>query len=705
MKSALVILAACAVARAKEPGPVAKVVSLLQEMQARIEQDGEEEQAVFDKFACWCEKTTSKKADDITSAKAELKQLGAKILELKATVATSSAEIVSLTKDIQKNEEAQKEATAIREKEHASFLAEKAELEEAITALEKAIIVLGEATKPAFLAEAASGVNHVIEHVSLRQDSGISPEKLSLIRNFMKAAEKGRYTPQSATIQGILKDMYDSFSSTLEDETKAEGTASMHFEDLMAVKAEQLKTLQETLQKTEERKAEAETQLADAAEAFADTEAQLKADIEFFEATKASCEAKGSEWGERKALREQELKGIAEALSILTSDEAKEIFGKAMDDGEKSFLQAGSWARSKPVLQALKSMQQTARRVHSVRLAALAAELRNSKVGHFDKVIEAIDKVIDTIKQEGKADDEKLDKCKDQLQDINSKVGDLTWKIENNKAKAEKLQQLVDKKEAEHAETVTAIESTEKEIKDMEDQRHEENGKFLAAKSDDEEAIKLLEQAKAALSKYYADNKIELGPLNDAGLLQARAAAPAAATPEPMPDATFSKKGSRKLESKGIIGILATIIEDLQQEIKDGIKAEEGAQIAFEKSVKAAKKLVSDLAVKKTNLEETVAEKNQDIDDEHKIQDENEQSKQDQEKLEADIKPDCDWIAAHIGERREKRANEMEALAAAKDYLAGMQPDAALAQVSHGFDDDALPSIGFSTVSFLQRRL
>merc|ERR1719213_511740 len=120
-----------------------------------------------------------------------------------------------------------------------------------------------------------------------------------------------------------------------------------------------------------------------------------------------------------------------------------------MDDGEKSFLQAGSWARSKPVLQALKSMQQTARRVHSVRLAALAAELRNSKVGHFDKV-------IDTIKQEGKADDEKLDKCKDQLQDINSKVGDLAWKIENNKAKAEKLQQLVDKKEAEHSETVQA---------------------------------------------------------------------------------------------------------------------------------------------------------------------------------------------------------------------------------------------------------
>ena len=37
-----------------------------------------------------------------------------------------------------------------------------------------------------------------------------------------------------------------------------------------------------------------------------------------------------------------------------------------------------------------------------------------------------------------------------------------------------------------------------------------------------------------------------------------------------MPDATFSKKGSRKLESKGIIGILATIVEDLQQEIQDG---------------------------------------------------------------------------------------------------------------------------------------
>merc|ERR1719230_2147191 len=91
-----------------------------------------------------------------------------------------------------------------------------------------------------------------------------------------------RYAPQSDTIQGILKDMYDTFTSNLEKQVKAEGEASTHYEEFMHLKQEELATLKETLLKKEKAKAEAETMLAEATVAFADTEKQLAAEVEFF---------------------------------------------------------------------------------------------------------------------------------------------------------------------------------------------------------------------------------------------------------------------------------------------------------------------------------------------------------------------------------------------------------------------------------------
>merc|ERR1719248_82077 len=127
----------------------------------------------------------------------------------------------------------------------------------------------------------------------------------------------------------------------------------------------------------------------------------------------------------------------------------------------------------------------------------------------------------------------------------------------------------------------------------MEDTRKEENQEFLDAKSNDEGAIQLLEQAKVALSKFYEKNKIELGPIQGSTKLLQEPVFEVSA--EQAPDATFSDKGSRKNESKGIISILTMIIEDLYGEIKVGMKGEEMTQLEFEKSLAAAKKLQEEL--------------------------------------------------------------------------------------------------------------
>merc|ERR1719247_1174789 len=51
---------------------------------------------MYDKYACWCETTTARKAQDIHQAMADIKALSSKVLENKGLVATRAAEIAAL---------------------------------------------------------------------------------------------------------------------------------------------------------------------------------------------------------------------------------------------------------------------------------------------------------------------------------------------------------------------------------------------------------------------------------------------------------------------------------------------------------------------------------------------------------------------------------------------------------------------------------
>merc|ERR1719335_575474 len=86
--------------------------------------------------------------------------------------------------------------------------------------------------------------------------------------------------------------------------------------------------------------------------------------------------------------------------------------------------------------------------------------------------------------------------------------------------------------------------------------------------------------------------------------------------PDVAPDATFSDKGKRKTQTKGIVSIMTMIIEDLEMEISNGIKNEEKAQLAFEEALAVAEKLVEDLEEKKTSLEEAIAKRKSEKKDE-----------------------------------------------------------------------------------------
>merc|ERR1719390_38893 len=121
--------------------------------------------------------------------------------------------------------------------------------------------------------------------------------------------------------------------------------------------------MESEIARKEEEKAEAAQQLADAMQELDDVTKQMEADIEFFDQTKAACKAKYEEWTERSSMRMEEMEGIKKALEILTSDEARALFSKAIKPGVETFLQLDSNEdESAPQMKAYNVLKEQARR-------------------------------------------------------------------------------------------------------------------------------------------------------------------------------------------------------------------------------------------------------------------------------------------------------------------------------------------------------
>merc|ERR1719291_827238 len=97
----------------------------------------------------------------------------------------------------------------------------------------------------------------------------------------------------------------------------------------MDTKRAELKTLEGTKEQQELSKAQKAKKMAESKLLRADTQAQLKADEEFFATTKEGCQMKAKEWGERVRMRTQELQGINKAVEILSNPEALETFANS----------------------------------------------------------------------------------------------------------------------------------------------------------------------------------------------------------------------------------------------------------------------------------------------------------------------------------------------------------------------------------------
>merc|ERR1719482_1568908 len=223
------------IAATSTANPIRRVVTMLQNIQKKVEAEGENDEKIHKKFMCYCKNGASDLAKSIADAEAKIEATGAGIKEAVAQKEQLESDLVAHKADREAAKKAVAEATALREKEAATYAALKAESDANIGAITKAVAALEKGMAGAFLQTTAAN--------TLRQLVN-SKDMLEADRDdvtaFLQGTQDPDYAPQSGQITGILKQLGDEMAAGLADATKTEEAAIKSFDELTAAKEKEI---------------------------------------------------------------------------------------------------------------------------------------------------------------------------------------------------------------------------------------------------------------------------------------------------------------------------------------------------------------------------------------------------------------------------------------------------------------------------------
>jgi len=633
--------------------PVSKVVRLLKDMQATLVKEGEQDQEIYEKLACWCETNDKEKTAAIDIAQKTIASLESEIEELTAKSSRLTGEIQTLNEDIAKNQDGLNKATAIREEELAEFNAEEKETMQAIQALTNAVTVLSKHHE--MPAEALVSVASIIRR-HWHKVPALHSQNEAVAAFLQQPAGFQSYAPASGQIFGILKQMKETFESNLSASQKDELAAQEAYSQLKASKLAEIAAAKKQLENKTVELAETDEALATAKTNLEETRGALSADEAFLLDLKEKCKQTDEEMAARTKTRNEEIQAISEAISILNDDDAHDMFSKTM-----GFVQVHAVLNvdKKQRSDAVAVLKAAAAKSGSAELAALAI---TAQLDAFTKVIAAIDEMVVALGKE-KADEIKhRDFCIAELASndkskavATDEKGDLEAKVANLAATIETLTTDIATKTNEVAEMNV-------QIKRASEDRELENKEFQQTVADQRATQEILNKALARLQAFY-DKKAETE------LIQARAKqTPGAAAPPPPPGFDDYEKSSG---AGGVVRMLQSIIHDAKSMENQAIRDESESQGAYESfvkntndSMKQANKALVSMGEDKAKAEEDKVHAEADL----------KATLNDLENLAsyaAEVHKSCDFVMDNFEIRQTARDQEVEALKQAKAVLSG----------------------------------
>jgi hypothetical protein len=681
MKVALSIVTVVA---SEATNPIRRVVSLLQSMQAKIEEEGERQDKLFAKFQCYCESNTAKLADSITDAKASIDSLGtdleSSIEDRKQTV----ADLAAAKENRESSNQAIEDATRQREKENASFEELSGDLKTNIAALDKAIPAI-ENNMEAFM---QTGTSSLL--VAVRGARDVSEYDRNTVEAFLQAKGQSSagYTPQSGEIVGILKQMQETMQTDLKDATSKENEAVADFNELVAAQNKAIQAATDTIEEKTEQSGQLAVQIVQIKNEKSDVEDQLKADTGYSEQLATDCAQQIKDYAEVKQTRADEMLAIADTIKILNDDDVLDLFKKALPSPSLLQMQASQRQLAKEALKFVKSAG------GHPKLDLIALALQGKKM-NFDKVIHMIDEMEDTLKKEQVDDDSKKAYCNKELHETEIRFKELGHEKDRLDQDHSNLDASIKDLKEKIASLEEGIKDLDKAVAEATENRKEEHDDYVSSTAQDQAAVQILEFAKNRLQKFYNPKLYKEAPkrvLSEEERLYANSGGDLGTTPAPgglagtgvavgfvqisqhtqdAPPEAPKVGGYEKQKGGGVLGMIDRLVNDLKTEMNEHRLEEEDAQGDYEKMMKdSANKRASDSKAISEN-ESALAEAQSDLAQNHDDRKANSKNSAETHSYDQDVHKTCDFLLENFDVRKKARTDELEALDKAKAVLSG----------------------------------
>jgi len=689
--------------------PVRKVVTLLQNMQKKVEEEGAREAELFHKFDCYCKNGKGDLAASISAAEEKAPGVASAIEAAEARLAGAKSALKQAQADRAAAKAAMSEATAIRQKEAATFASFKSDHEANIAAIAKAVDAISKGVAGSFLQTPAAQV--LRRAVTKSNLVGSDQEDIVAF-----IAQGSSYAPQSGEILGILKQMGDTMSASLADATATEKDAIASYDGLIAAKTREVEVLTATIETKTRQIGELGVSTVQMKEDLSDTQAALVQDKQFFAELEKGCSTKAAEREERSKTRSDELVALSDTIKVLNDDDALELFKKTLPSSASSLIQVRQGmetvrAQALDVLRSARgSVVASERPGLEMLMLTLSGKAHSS--GGFGKVIKMIDDLVRLLGQEQVDDDDKKEYCAAQFDAADDKKKALERGVASEEASISNAKDAIVTLTDEIAALEAGIRALDNSVAEATAQRKDENAEYKALVASDTAAQEVLAFAKNRLNKFYNPKLYKPPPQtelsagdriynNEGGELVTAAPGGIAGTgiavlaqvsvhaqrkgAPAAPPATWGAYATKSQENNGVVAMIDLLISDLAKELTEAKTQETDSQADYEQ-------LMKDSAEKRTGDSKSLTDKGAaKADMDTALQAHQQALKEGAKevmltaKFISSLHGECDWLLQYFDARKAARAAEVDSLTRAKAVLSGA--DYSLLQQSrrHGF--------------------